>query len=103
MSIALVSQVTPIALQRIGWKFYLVYVVLNFTNALVFWAFFPETSGIPLEEMDYLFSQSATFVPGSMPLRDLAGMNELEQKTREKRMDVAGSSHAEDIIKTGDV
>jgi hypothetical protein len=90
-------------LQRIGWKFYLVYVVLNFTNALVFWAFFPETSGIPLEEMDFLFSESATFVPGSTPLRDLAGMNELEQKTREKQMDMAGSSHAEDIAKMSEV
>ena len=71
------------------------YVACNFTNAVVFWAFFPETAGIPLEEMDYLFSESAIFVPTSKPLLELAGMNELEEKTRQKRLDVAGSSHVE--------
>lgn len=33
----------------LGWKFYLVFAICGFTNALFFWAFLPETRGIPLE------------------------------------------------------
>jgi hypothetical protein len=90
--------VTPIALQNIGWKFFLVYVVCNLTNAVVFWAFFPETAGVPLEEMDYVFSECAIFVPTSQPLRELAGMNELEEKTIQKQMDLGVSSHVEQHV-----
>lgn len=32
-----------------GWKYYLVFAICGFTNALFFWAFLPETRGIPLE------------------------------------------------------
>lgn len=32
-----------------GWRFYLVFAICGFTNALFFWAFLPETRGIPLE------------------------------------------------------
>lgn len=47
--------------------------------------------------MDYLFSQSDVFVPTSRPLRELSGMNELEEKTRQKQLDLADSSHVEDM------
>lgn len=76
----------------------MVYVVLNLTNALMFWAFFPETAGIPLEEMDYLFSESAIFIPTSKPLAELGGMNELEEKTRHKQMELTESSHVENYV-----
>ena len=36
----------------------------NFTNALFFWAFLPETAKRPLEEMNYLFTNAPLFVPG---------------------------------------
>jgi hypothetical protein len=87
---------------RIGWKFYLVYVVCNLTNALVFWVFFPETAGVPLEEMDYLFSESDIFVPTAKPLRELAGMNELEEKTRQKQIQLGDSSHVEQFVTNAD-
>ncbi len=35
------------------------------TSALFFWAFLPETKGLNLEDMDDLFYNSPTFVPGS--------------------------------------
>jgi len=37
--------------------------VCNFTNALFFWAFLPETGKRPLEEMNYLFEKAPIFVP----------------------------------------
>lgn len=54
----MIGQVTPIAMGRIGWRFYLLFVVCNFTNALYFWAFQPETKRRPLEEMNYLFTNA---------------------------------------------
>lgn len=60
----LIGQVTPIAFNHIGWKYYLVFCVCNFTNALFFWAFLPETGKRPLEEMNYLFEKAPIFVPG---------------------------------------
>lgn len=56
------SQVTPIAFKNIGWHYYILYVVCNATNALTFWALFPETASIPIEEMDQLFSETPVIV-----------------------------------------
>ncbi|THW56759.1 general substrate transporter [Aureobasidium pullulans] len=60
----MIGQVTPIAISSIGWKFYLVFIVCNLTNAIFFWCFQPETKGLNLEDMDELFRDSPTFVPG---------------------------------------
>ncbi|KAI9690283.1 MAG: hypothetical protein M1822_009244 [Bathelium mastoideum] len=61
----MIGQVTPIAVSAIGWKYYVVFIVCNVTNGLFFWAFLPETKGLNLEDMDALFYESPTFVPGS--------------------------------------
>jgi sugar porter (SP) family MFS transporter len=61
----MVGQVTPIAVTAVGWRYYLVFVVCNFTTALFFWAFLPETKGLNLEDLEELFEKSPTFVPGS--------------------------------------
>ncbi|KAH6902694.1 hypothetical protein BKA70DRAFT_622441 [Coprinopsis sp. MPI-PUGE-AT-0042] len=57
-----IAQVTPIAFGNIGWKYYLVFAICGHTNALFIWAFFPETAGRRLEEMDALFSDTPVFV-----------------------------------------
>ncbi|KAM0391921.1 hypothetical protein ACHAQC_006723 [Fusarium culmorum] len=59
----MIGQVTGIAMEAVGWKYYLVFVVCNFTNALCVWAFVPETKQIPLEEMNYLFTNAPWFIP----------------------------------------
>ena len=60
----MISQVTPLALDVIGWRYYIVFVVCNATNALFFWAFLPETKQRPLEEMGVLFERMPLFVAG---------------------------------------
>ncbi|KAF2014238.1 general substrate transporter [Aaosphaeria arxii CBS 175.79] len=61
----MIGQVTPIAMQQAGYRFYILFIVCNFTNALFFWAFLPETAKVPLEEMDALFTNTPLFVPGA--------------------------------------
>ncbi|KAF7341562.1 MFS domain-containing protein [Mycena sanguinolenta] len=60
-----IAQVTSPAFQNIGWKFYLVFAICGHTNALFIWAFYPETTGRRLEEMDALFENAPLFVPGT--------------------------------------
>ncbi|KAG9102692.1 hypothetical protein FRC06_001439 [Ceratobasidium sp. 370] len=51
----MISQVSPIGLHRLGWKFYLVFICTNVVNGLIVILFFPETKGKTLEEMDAVF------------------------------------------------
>lgn len=61
----MIGQVTPIALAAIGWRYYLLFIVCDVTNALFFYFFCPETKGLSLEAMDDLFANSSWIVPGS--------------------------------------
>ncbi|KAK5013610.1 hypothetical protein LTR60_003779 [Cryomyces antarcticus] len=51
----MIGQVTPIAINAIGWRFYIIFVVCNITK----------TKGLNLEDMDDLFYNSPTFIPAS--------------------------------------
>ncbi|EMD39461.1 hypothetical protein CERSUDRAFT_121739 [Gelatoporia subvermispora B] len=51
----MVVEITPPALQNIGYKTYIIFAVLNFVNAIIVWAFYPETAGLTLESIDRLF------------------------------------------------
>ncbi|CAE6517214.1 unnamed protein product [Rhizoctonia solani] len=55
----MISQVSPIGLHRLGWKFYLVFICTNIANGkshgFIVIFFFPETKGKTLEEMDAVF------------------------------------------------
>ncbi|GES58915.1 MFS sugar transporter [Aspergillus terreus] len=61
----MIGQVTPIAMTNIRYRFYFVFIICNFTNALFFWALLPETKKLPLEEMNFLFTNAPWFVPGT--------------------------------------
>lgn len=84
----MIGQVTPIAMERIGWRFYLLFVVCNFTNAAYFWAFQPETKRRPLEEMNYLFTNAPLFVP-TMDMKDFQFDLERRVERIEEKDDVA--------------
>ncbi|KAG9252710.1 general substrate transporter [Emericellopsis atlantica] len=58
----MIGQVTPLGMANVGWRFYILFVVTNITNALFFWSFLPETGKVPLEEMRRLFSESPLFI-----------------------------------------
>jgi hypothetical protein len=80
----MIGQVTGIAMKAVGWKFYLLFVVCNFTNALFFWAVLPETKKLPLEEMNYLFTHAPWFVPGTDKAAYMADFEgDLERRARE--------------------
>jgi len=48
-------QATTTAFANIGWRFYLVFIVICAGGTVVMWFVLPETKGIPLEEMARMF------------------------------------------------
>jgi hypothetical protein len=78
--IVMIAQVTPVAFNHVGWKFYLTFAICGFTNALFFWALMPETRGIPLEELDTYFESMPLFVPGTQ------GAEGYDASTREREL-----------------
>ncbi|EEA20597.1 MFS sugar transporter, putative [Talaromyces marneffei ATCC 18224] len=60
----MIGQVTPIAMQNVRYRYWVVFIICNFTNALFFWLLMPETSKLPLEEMNSLFTNAPWIVVG---------------------------------------
>ncbi|KAJ3544405.1 hypothetical protein NM208_g3064 [Fusarium decemcellulare] len=55
-SIAYSSPVT-VGLKNIGWKFYMIFVVVTVVSTIAIWFTFPETIGLPLEEINAKFGE----------------------------------------------
>ncbi len=77
----MIGQVTSPAIHDVSWRYFIVFIVCNFTNAIFFWAFMPETAKRPLEEMNVLSSGSSWFVP-TMDNRDFA-IHDLDHRVEE--------------------
>ncbi|KAL3458345.1 general substrate transporter [Aspergillus heterothallicus] len=48
---------TPVGIESIAWRYYLVYAALNFVFVGVVWVFYVETAGLSLEGVDELFER----------------------------------------------
>ncbi|KAH6678774.1 general substrate transporter [Plectosphaerella plurivora] len=51
----LYTQTAPTAFAAIGWRFYLVFILVPWLGVYVLWKYMPETAGRTLEEIDVLF------------------------------------------------
>ncbi|CAG9983503.1 unnamed protein product [Clonostachys byssicola] len=52
-----VVMITPVIINRLQWKAYLIFMVTNFLFVPTFYFFYPETSNFKLEDIDLVFSQ----------------------------------------------
>lgn len=73
----LVAEVTPVAFTDIGYRYFIVYAVLNASWVPCIYFFFPETMGRDLEEIDEIFASSKSIfdtvrVAKRLPKRHLA-------------------------------
>ena len=69
------SQISPIGLSRLGWKFFLVFVVTNIINATIAYFVFVETKGLTLEEIDEVFGMVT-----EQPQLSEAGVHSLQKE-----------------------
>ncbi|KAJ9113999.1 hypothetical protein QFC22_005817 [Naganishia vaughanmartiniae] len=71
-----IAQITPRAIKAIGWRYYICFSVMSFTNAITIYLLFPETKGVPLEAMDDMFNRTGWIYPLSTYRPDYVGHGE---------------------------
>lgn len=49
------TQTAPVAFVEVGWRFYILFILLPLIGAGLMWKFFPETKLLTLEEISRLF------------------------------------------------
>jgi hypothetical protein len=83
--------VNPIALERIGWKYYFVFIVMLILLGITVYFFYPETRGHTLEQMAVLFDGGAEIPsPADMAQRSRSLVSE-------KNAMVVSSEHEERV------
>lgn len=73
------TQAAPVAFTNIGWKYYLVFIILPWIGAVLMKTFCPETAGLSLEEIGDIFG-------------DETGVNADASKDQSDRMNSFGDS-----------
>lgn len=58
MALQLTLIVTPIGIQSLGWRFYIIWVVFNFSFVPLVYFFYPETAARTLEDLDAYYRES---------------------------------------------
>lgn len=53
----IVVEVTPIGLQSLGWKFYIIWTVINAVSMPILYLFYPETANRTLEDLDAYYRE----------------------------------------------
>ena len=49
--------ITPVIINRLQWKAYLIFMATNLLFVPAFYFFYPETSNFGLEDIDYIFTE----------------------------------------------
>ncbi|KAJ5627240.1 hypothetical protein N7528_004667, partial [Penicillium herquei] len=62
----IIVEITPIAIQNIGWRFWIVFTVFNACFLPVIYLFYPETANRTLEDIDSYYREN----PGLIVIRD---------------------------------
>lgn len=100
-SLVVLAFVNPIALDDIGWRYYIVYCVILALIVVVTWFYFPETKGHSLEEIAEIFDgESAAVRRASLVAKDDVGVEtEREGEGARKEGAVAQVQHVSDATK----
>jgi Sugar (and other) transporter len=82
--------INPIALGSIGWKYYLVFVVVLITMVITVWFWYPETRGHSLEQMAVLFDgdEAEVAVPGETRERTMSVVSVISERKRQASMHI---------------
>lgn len=84
-------EAAPTAFAQVGWKYYLLFIILTSINIPLVWYFFPETKGLSLEEIGEKFGDEV-----AVHLTDLTEEQRRElDRVIESEKDVASTFHTE--------
>lgn len=93
----LVVMISPVAMSNIGYRTYIIFIVLNAVFIPILWLFYPETKGLALEQVDKIFEGGDPITRGAMHQRRFDGniiMEDLHGKSDPSH------GHVENIYKT---
>jgi hypothetical protein len=78
--------VNPIGLQKLGWKFYIVYIVVLVIEVLMIYFYYVETKGLPLEEVARVIDgdQAAAAVVADSLEGEEAAISEMRRRSSVK-------------------
>lgn len=76
-------EAAPTAFAQVGWKYYLVFLILTSINIFIVWWIFPETKGLSLEEIGEVFGDhvAVQLTQLTMEERELLDQRILSEKT----------------------
>ncbi|PQE32958.1 sugar transporter protein [Rutstroemia sp. NJR-2017a WRK4] len=63
----MVVEITPIGIESLGWRFYIIWTVFNAVFVPVVYLFYPETSDRTLEDIDRLFRENTSVIVCNQP------------------------------------
>lgn len=94
----LIAEVTPHAMRNIGYRYYIVYACISAFAFCVFYAFYPETKGRTLEEIDEIFIRSKSVFDPVWVEKDLprGGLVGVERRHDALVGEKVGASHVEE-------
>ena len=75
------TQTAPIAFAEVGWRFYILFIILPLLGALAMWKWFPETKLLSLEEIAALFGDEVAVDISHLNQEDRA---HLDQRIRQE-------------------
>ncbi|KAF2467020.1 MFS transporter [Lindgomyces ingoldianus] len=79
-------QAAPTAFITIGWKFYLVFIIPGTIGGIIVWIWFPNTNGLPLEEIAAIFGdEDEVAVYQREVVIDGGQIRDLHQEAKEKQ------------------
>jgi MFS family permease len=81
-------QVAQTAFESIGWKYWLVFIIVTFLGTIWAWFFLPETKGIPLEEMGAKFGDDIAVYSANVHL-DSSGEDDASSREAKGEQDPA--------------
>jgi len=62
--------ITPILINRLAWRTYLIFMATNVVFIPIIYLFFPETSNLALEEVDYIFATEENSVKAARAMQE---------------------------------
>ena len=61
--------ITPVIINRLQWKAYLIFMATNLAFVPIFYYFYPETSNFGLEDIDFIFTDGRNPVTVALELQ----------------------------------
>ncbi|KAH8423211.1 sugar porter family MFS transporter [Aspergillus melleus] len=92
----IVVMITPVALDTIGWRYYIVYAVISACIPVTVYLFYPETMGRNLEALDQVFRDASSpwHIVGMARKLPQGDVTDLDQQAAEQKVVVEQKEHA---------